>query len=387
MGVDFSGSDYAFFEKALKNARVQEDRGKPTEAAALYRQCADHLTRYAAAFSVTSIRSKWLAQARAYRELADRLEKGLVPSPVTEPSGPSPEQYEQEIAALVSTSRITWDDIGGLEETKREIKMAYGLSVASPPEGVKVPTEKTMLLYGPPGTGKTLLAAATSNGLDATFFDAKASALLSKFYGESSRLISALYAAAHRRAPAVVFLDELDKLLGGRDGGESSADQRVLSTFQTEVDGLASKDAPNYVLTIGATNLPWNLGDAILSRFGRRVYVPLPDAPARESIFRIHLEKKGYRVQIPYAELVRRSAGYSGREIEHIVTEAVKHMAHEVNPDLVSKVDEGRASVEKYQLRVRPLQTSDFDLAFRQIRPLTTESDLKLYREWEQRME
>jgi SpoVK/Ycf46/Vps4 family AAA+-type ATPase len=116
---------------------------------------------------------------------------------------------------------------------------------------------------GPPGTGKTLLAAATAGNLEATFFNVKVSSLLSKYFGESTKLISALYSVARRLSPAVIFLDEFESLTPSRGSGESGSERRIVSTLLAELDGLQGKDDDSFVMTICATNLPWLLDLAI----------------------------------------------------------------------------------------------------------------------------
>ncbi len=334
MPVDLGGPLFALYEKSLARAKAQQSKGNLAEAALAYRQCADYLVKYAGQISDARVKAQWLDKAKGYRELADKVASGKfrVAAP-EEPTG-SPDQYEDEITSLIFKSSVTWDDIGGLGETKREIKLAYGLSMVKSPQGVKLRGWRNMLFYGPPGTGKTLLAAATSNGLEATFFNVKVSNLLSKYFGESSKLVTALYATARRMSPAVVFLDELESLTGQRDAGESGAELRVVSTFLSELDGLTGKDDASYVLTIGATNVPWLIDKAILSRFEKKIYVPLPDAAARKSVFHILLDQKGYSTGIPYEDLVKRTEGYSGRELEQLANEAIKHMVEQVNPRL-----------------------------------------------------
>ncbi len=382
MPVDLGGPIYALYEKSLARAKSQQQKGNLAEAAVAYRRCAEYLLQYSGQFPDPRLKKQWLEKAKEYRDYAEKVAAGHVAVAATEEPAPSADQYEEEITALIFKSPVSWDDIGGLEETKREIKTAYGLSVVPAPQGIRLRAWRNILFYGPPGTGKTLLAAATSNGLEATFFNVKVSNLLSKYFGESSKLITALYGTARRMAPSVVFLDEIDSLMGQRGGDESSADLRVVSTFLAELDGLAGKQDEHYIMTIGATNLPWMIDKAIQSRFEKRIYVPLPDLTARESIFHIHVEKKGYQTEVPYPELARRSDGYSGREIEHLTSEAVKTMVEEVNPDLVKLVDQGRAALEKYQLKVRPLSKSDFDRAFTQVKPQMTPKDLAEYERW-----
>lgn len=382
MPVDLGGPIFELYEKSLTRAKAQQAKGNTAEAALAYRQCADYLTKYAGQLSDARIKAQWVEKARGYRELAERVANGKFPVAAAEELTETADHYDDEITALIFKSSVNWDDIGGLADTKREIKLAYGLSMVKSPQGVKMQGWRNILFYGPPGTGKTLLAAATSNGLEATFFNVKVSNLLSKYFGESSKLVTALYTTARRLAPSVIFLDELESLTGQRDGGESGAELRVVSTFLTELDGLTGKDSDTYVLTVGATNVPWLIDKAILSRFEKRIYVPLPDAAARESILKIHLEKKGHSLAFPSSELLNRSDGYSGRELEQLAAEAVKRMVEEMNPTLVDLVEQGRDVLSKYELRLRPLELRDFETAFAVLKPQTTRTDLAQYDKW-----
>ena len=193
-----------------------------------------------------------------------------------------------------------------------------------------------------------------------------------------------LYAEARGRAPSVVFLDEFDAISRARGGsGESGAERRLLATLLGELDGLNAKDDPAFVLTIAATNRPWDVDSAVRSRFAHEVYVPLPDGSARRRILEIHLGKMGHETLAPYEDLVVRTEGYSGREIAQISEQAVAHMVTRVNPGLEGAVDRGRAAVSEYQIQVESLSTDDFDAAFELVgAPETTERDLQGFVRW-----
>lgn len=386
MPVDLSGQIFAAYERSLARAKLRFEQGRFPEAAGAYRQCAAQLEQYAQYARSKSVKARWLEQAQGYRRLAERIEAGDFAMPTTE--GPAAaDNYEEIVTGLIHRSDVTWDDIAGLEETKREIKAAYGLALARKPAGVQLEGWRNILFYGPPGTGKTLLAAATSNGLDATFFNAKVSDMLSKYFGESTRIISALYAAARRLAPSVIFLDEFEALSPPRDGSQSGAEARIVSTFLSELDGLAQKGDDRYVLTIAATNVPWLIDKAILSRFEKMIYVPLPDSPARRRIFELEIEAKGHRSQIPYDQLVDRTEGYSGREVVQLAKEAVKEMVSRVNPDLVTAVERGREAAANYQLRTVPISQKDWEAAFERVARRTTDADLKRFEAWRTSLE
>jgi len=386
--IDLSGQVWSQFEQARARAQKLLDAGQLGEAAAAYRRCADLLRQYAAYAVSEDVRKQWHERAAKFDEMAARAESGHLARATTEPA--AAEDYREAVRGLITRADIAWDDIGGLEETKREIQTAYALAVARKPPGVRMSAARNILLYGPPGTGKTLLAAATSRELDATFFNVKVSDMLSKYFGESSKLVSALYAEAVAQAPSVVFLDEFDALTGSRDASDSGAERRVLSTLLAELDGLEDKrrdDGP-YVLTIGATNVPWQIDKAVISRFGARlIYVPLPDPAARRAILQIHIERKGHKSQVPLDELVARTEGYSGREIEAVVGQAIARMVRRANPDLLQQAAQGREALAGYTLKVQPLSEADFEAALAAIRPITDARDIQRYEAWRRQME
>ena len=403
MDVDLSGPLKVSLDKTLAEARALEAQNKGQEAASAYLKAAKLMNSYAEYALTRDDQVRRRQKSRQYLEVAEALRAGkrrvsaAAPPPQAQQGrmkeqspNEDQQQYSNEIAALIHRSKVTWEKIGGLDNTKREIKFTYGLALAQKPENIKLAGWRRMLFYGPPGTGKTLLAAATSNGLGATFFNVKASNLLSKYFGESSKLITALFDAARSEADegfAVIFIDEVESLCLPRgEGSESGAERRMLSTLLSEMDGLADKGEDRFVLTIAATNAPWDLDDAVLSRFQKRIYIPLPDAEARKSILEIQLLKEGHALDYPLPEVVRSTEWFSGRDLERLSNQAINVMVEELNGQIPKCVDAGREAIEGYKLRVRPLQKKDFDEAFKRIR-VDTEKIKKLvtrFREFEE---
>jgi len=398
MKVDLSGAVKVSLDRALAEARSLETDERFDEAAGAWLK-ASKLMRTYAGYALTREDDRRRRQkAEQFLRIADALKSGkrrAAPKPSPPPPGGMPvrepdeagDEYSRDIAAMIHRSKVTWDQIGGLEETKREIKFTYGLALAQKPEGVKLEGWRRMLFYGPPGTGKTLLAAATSNGLGATFFNVKASNLLSKYFGESSKLVTALFDAARSEADegfAVVFIDEVESLCLPRgDGSESGAERRMLSTILSELDGLADKGEDRFVLTIAATNAPWDLDDAVLSRFQKRIYIPLPDERARRSILEILLFKEGHTLDYSLDEIIRRTGGYSGRDLERLANQAVNGMVEDLNGDIPGCVDRGKEEIQEYRVRTRPLCKKDFDAAFDRVR-VDPERCIKLGSRFEQ---
>jgi len=263
------------------------------------------------------------------------------------------EQYIQE--NLLQRNKETlpsWEDIGGLEETKSTIKESIVLAYARKPDRVEIEGWRNILLFGPPGTGKTLLAAATAEGLDAAFFNVKAGQVLSKYYGESPKIVNALFEVARDESPAVIFFDELDSIALSRGAEIDEATRRVLSSLLTELDGLSGGKKGEFVLFLASTNTPWDIDDAVISRFEKRIYVPLPDEKARRGILRIQLAKKGFEFD-DYDWLMEKTEGYSGRDIKVLCKEAVYGMVRELNPGVADIADEGLGEIRKYEIKGR----------------------------------
>lgn len=404
MDIDVSAGLKLKLDESLTKAQKYYKDGQRDAAAEEYRRCARLMKELVKSASSPETQKARLDKARQYLELAKQIEEGRAAGVTPEerkaqaaapkrqgPAKPATTEKENEddpllaqVNDLIVKSTVRWEQIGGLDQTKREIQAAYALAMATPPAGIKVKSNRNILLYGPPGTGKTLLAAAASGGLDAVFFNVKVSSLLSKFFGESSRLVSALFGEARRRAPAVVFFDEVESLVPSRSGGGGGdgPERRILSTFLAELDGLAGKGSTTFLLTIAATNTPWDLDEAILSRFGKLVYVPLPDPETRRQIFALQLDKAGYQSEVAGAELVERSEGYSGRDIEKLCTEAVERMLADANRALIDAAGKEATTLRQQRLVVRPIAAREFDDAFTKIRPKTSPDAVRRYEAW-----
>lgn len=392
--VDLSASIYAQYKRARKRAAEAERRGVASEAAAAYRQAAGFMRQYAGSARDASVRQQRNQRADALEALAQRLQNlpadaALVGGRdrVQPAEATGEDDYESQVLGLIQSTDVKWDDIGGLDDTKQAIKAAYGLALARKPAGVEISSWRNFLLFGPPGTGKTLLAAATAGNLDATFFNVKVSDLLSKYFGESTKLISALYTVAERLSPAVIFMDEFESLTPPRGSSESGAERRIVSTLLAELDGLKGKGSDDLIITIGATNVPWLIDSAMLSRFQKRIYVPLPDEVARQAILEMFILKRGHKTQVSIPELVRRTAGYAGREIEQICQTAITHMTQRANPGLMAVVDRGQDALRDYEIRVEPLSPKDFNIAFESVQPMTNPADERRYADWLKQIE
>jgi katanin p60 ATPase-containing subunit A1 len=392
VAIDLSTGILKQFQEAEHAARQHLDRGEYAQAARYLRQCHNLMKRYAEQPNTGDIvRRMRLERAENYLTLALQAESQVKrgaeePTPLAAlPERNASNDYQAVIEGLITRVGVRWADIGGLERTKEEIQLNYALGMVQYPPGLAIQPMRRLLFYGPPGTGKTMLAAAISNEIDATFFNVRIPDMLSQYFGESSKLISALYATAATHAPSVVFLDEIDALSRQRGGSqESGAERRLLNTFLSELDGLQNKrdDAP-FTLTVGATNVPWELDRAVLSRFsGGMVYVPLPDADARRAILNLYIGGRGHRSDVSLERLIQRTNGYAGREIEQIVGMAARHMLRRANPDLLRHAANGQDALRSYRLQAHPLAEEDFHIAFEQIKPASPPAQVRRYEEW-----
>jgi SpoVK/Ycf46/Vps4 family AAA+-type ATPase len=380
-------------QRCEEEAREKQAAGDLKAASECLRQAAEAARQMAREALRQNDRNALFAQARQYDEAADRLARGERALDRDRSAGKTvsaDEEYKASVDELVCVARnVTWADIGGMEETKRTLKYMFGLMLARQPAGVRLPASSRVLLYGPPGTGKTLLAAACSNMLEATFYNVKASNMLSKWFGESTKLISALFARAREQTgPAVIFMDEIDGLCKEGEGDSTSgAERRIVSTFLAELDGMAEKGQPSHVIVIGATNRPWDLDGRMLQRFEKHVLVDLPDEAARKAIFRIHLDRAGVGLdrEVSLDWLASRTDGYSGRNIDHVCKDAVESMVQDLNAGVPDHVD-GK-TIRDYEIRTRPLTRADFEPALKLARPLTSRDHLREYREWARRLE
>ena len=266
---------------------------------------------------------------------------------------------------LVELPKVSWDDVGGLNEPKNQVKESVEWPMNQPQKfermGIQPPAG--VLLYGPPGTGKTLMAKAVANETNANFISVRGPQLLSKWVGESEKAIRQTFRKGRQVAPTVIFFDELDSLAPGR-GGEtgSNVSERVVNQLLTELDGLEEMDE---VMVIGATNRPDMIDPALIrsGRFDRLVMIGEPDVEGRERILEIHTEDTPLSPDVSLRELAEITDGYVGSDLESIAREAAIEALRE---------DDGAEEVEMRHFRqaldsVRPTITDDIRDYYEQV--------------------
>lgn len=216
---------------------------------------------------------------------------------------------------------VHFSDVAGLEDVKEDIRLKMIYPFEHPELAAKfgVKSGGGILLYGPPGTGKTLLARATAAEIDAAFFVVSPADLLSKWVGEAEQNIKKLFDAAKEEPRSIIFIDEIEALVPARRDEGSSVMQRVVPQILQGMEGFDKKPG-QAILFMGATNVPWQLDPAILrpGRFDEKVYIPLPDAPARLKMLEIHLGKRPVDPALILSDLIELLEGYSGADIKYI---------------------------------------------------------------------
>ena len=226
---------------------------------------------------------------------------------------------------LVQIPNVTWDDVGGLDSLKEELQEAveWPLKHKDAFTHADVSAPRGILLHGPPGTGKTLIAKAVANTTESNFISIKGPELLSKWVGESEKGVREIFRKARQASPCIIFLDEIDAIAPSRSSGtsDSHVTERVVSQILTEIDGLEELEN---VVVIGATNRIDIVDSALLrpGRFDRIIEVPLPDTKGRENIFKIHTKKKPLANDVNLTQLVEKTHGFSGAEIEGVCNRA-----------------------------------------------------------------
>jgi SpoVK/Ycf46/Vps4 family AAA+-type ATPase len=222
---------------------------------------------------------------------------------------------------------IGFEDIAGLEDVKQDIRLKMIYPFAHPELAAQygISVGGGVLLYGPPGTGKTMIAKAIAHEIEATFFVVSPAQMLSKWVGEAEQNIRRLFEAAKQERVAVIFLDEAEALVPRRKSDSSSVMQRVVPQILQELEGFDRK-GERALLFVGATNKPWLLDEAMLrpGRLDAKIYVGLPDAPARFRLLEIYLGSRPLAEDVDFGALCDRLDGYSGADIRNIAQQAAQ---------------------------------------------------------------
>ncbi|CAK9179104.1 unnamed protein product [Ilex paraguariensis] len=426
-----------FKEQAIEYVKqaVQEDNaGNYAKAFPLYTNALEYFKTHLKYEKNPKIReaitqkfTEYLRRAEEIRKVLDEGGAGqgsngdaaVATRPKTKPKdggeggdGEDPEQVKLRAglnsAIIREKPNIKWNDVAGLESAKQSLQEAVILPVKFPQffTGKRQPW-RAFLLYGPPGTGKSYLAKAVATEADSTFFSVSSSDLVSKWMGESEKLVSNLFEMARESAPSIIFVDEIDSLCGQRgEGNESEASRRIKTELLVQMQGVGHND--DKVLVLAATNTPYALDQvkgmqfqAIRRRFDKRIYIPLPDLKARQHMFKVHLGDTPHNLtESDFENLARKTEGFSGSDIsvcvKDVLFEPVRKtqdaMYFTKNSDgtwtpcgpkksgavqisMQELAEQGVAS----QIIPPPIAKTDFDKVLARQRPTVSKSDLEVH--------
>ena len=310
---------------------------------------------------------------------------------------------EQLSGCLVSEKpNVKWSDVAGLDKAKEALKEAVVLPIRFPQlfQGKRKPW-KGILLYGPPGTGKSFLAKAAATETGGKFFSVSAANIVSKWMGESEKLIKGLFDLARKNRPAVIFLDEIDSVLSARSDSENDATRRLKTEFLIQMQGVGNDDEG--ILVLGATNIPWGLDPAVRRRFQKKIYIGLPEVDARRVMFQLNLGKTANTLtEEQFDDLAERTEGYSGSDIATLTQDAIygplrkcqisKYFKYidktHISP--CSPSDKGAFKLTLSQIRnpeclIAPkVSFEDYVLSVQKIKATVNEKDLEKHKEFTQ---
>ncbi len=282
---------------------------------------------------------------------------------------------KNEELVVTEKPKVNWDEVVGLEVAKKAVKEAIVYPVQRP-DLFPLGWPRGILLFGPPGCGKTLLAAAVATEIEANFYSIDAASIMSKWLGEAEQNVAKLFNAARKSAndgkPAIVFVDELDSLMGTHTN-EVGGEIRVRNQFLKEMDGIMDKGKALHVYVIGATNKPWDLDWAFIRRFQKRILVPLADHATRLNMLKHYVETLQIATDVDLHELARLAEGFSGSDIRDVCQSA--------QLKLIGEFFETGQAMNK-EAKPRALTMADFRQILEERKPSVSLDMLSMYNRW-----
>ena len=335
--LEDSASRYA------SDAIKADSQGAKGMAIANYQNAIDVLVKITKLYPQAKINQIYQERIVAYKNRITQLQKinsGI--EPVVDPNA-TPEEQKQSLEKKEDDSfedlimkekpDVKWSECIGLDNAKNALRESI-VYPSKRPDLFPLGWPRGMLLYGPPGCGKTILAAATANELDGYFITVDAASMMSKWLGEAEKNVSKLFKMARRYAerdnkPVILFVDEVDSLLGERTS-EVGGEVRSKNQFLSEMDGVNGKGKEILLYVIGATNKPWSLDPPFLRRFQKRIYVSLPALEAREKLFNLYTAPLNMNIRVNSHTLARTFDGYSASDIRDVCQSAQLKVVNEL---------------------------------------------------------
>lgn len=373
---------------ALDAVRMDK-QGQKGRAITLYQKAIESLLQLVQLYPEYGLNKVYVQRAIAYQERIKALQ-GVVSSAemraeanndaaggagaaTMENDGTGKSNNEEII--VTERPNVSWGEVVGLDVAKKAVKEAIVYPVQRP-DLFPLGWPRGILLFGPPGCGKTLLAAAVATEIDANFYSIDAASIMSKWLGEAEQNVSKLFNSARKVAndgkAAIVFVDELDSLMGNHSN-EVGGEIRVKNQFLKEMDGITDKGKNLHIYVIGATNKPWDLDWAFIRRFQKRILVPLPDSSTRLNMLQHYSSNLNIASDVDLPELARLAEGFSGSDIRDVCQSA--------QLSLIGEFFESGKAADR-EAKPRPLTMADFRQILEERKPSVSLDMLTQYNRW-----
>lgn len=372
---------------ALDAVRLDK-QGQKGRAITLYQKAIESLLQLVQLYPEYGLNKVYVQRAIAYQERIKSLQGSVSSHEMNEAAdaegggaatmegnGNGSLGKPNEELVMNEKPKVNWGEVVGLDTAKKAVKEAIVYPVQRP-DLFPLGWPRGILLFGPPGCGKTLLAAAVATEIDANFYSIDAASIMSKWLGEAEQNVAKLFGSARKSAtdgkPAIVFVDELDSLMGNHSN-EVGGEIRVKNQFLKEMDGIVDKGKALHVYVIGATNKPWDLDWAFIRRFQKRILVPLADHITRLNMLKLYSSNLAIDKDVDLDELARLAEGFSGSDIRDVCQSA--------QLSLIGEFFESGKAIDK-EAKPRSLTMGDFRQILEERKPSVSLDMLSMYNRW-----